>query len=209
VPGVGEVQTGEAVQTVPLYEDTALTLWDDCSCEPTFTPPGTAQAACSLPNAQQPDPFIGYEMTVPKGSTGSAITICRMALTFFLEEDTTNLMPNRGGTLVCDFSHTAAIGDSFNYVITIAVRLNGEVATIEEREFNFAQLPPFLGSDEPIGTPYSAGNKQVRFAHMFEAGRTYQAEIEVSGTLLGDVGDPTCGGQITFGLDVDDLRIEF
>jgi len=212
----GQVQTGDPVQTVPLYQTTTLTLWDDCTCEPgpTVFPPATGQYICTLPDTQHPQPFIGFDISAPKGSEGTVVGQCQMWMLFLLEEDTTGLVPSQPGTVVLDLSHTAAIGDAFNYGITITVKFSGESGTIEEREFIYCEqlvygLIPELGPVFQCDQPYAAGNEQIRFDHTFQAGSTYGIEIEVASNLGASPGQPTWGGQITFNLDVNDLRIEF
>jgi hypothetical protein len=132
-----------------------------------------------------------------------------MFLTFCLEEDYTGDIPSRAGTLTCDFTHTASVGDASDYVIGITVRLNSGIETIGEREFIFSAIPNLDVEQQA----YSPGSEHAHFDHTFLSGSdfAYQVEIEVSGTLLG--GDPVylpnSGGEITFSLQVDDLRIEF
>jgi hypothetical protein len=216
-PGyTGEVATGSAVQVVPLFVDTALTLWDDCGCPPAaaFTP-ATAQIACGTPGMLQDDASITFEMSVPESSEGSALAVCSLALTFQLEdmEDSATFPARHHGELICDLSHTAVM-DAFNYGVVITVSLSEDTGQIDSREFSFCELEttgalPELGTVMVCSEPYAPGTEQIVFSHMFEAGFTYELWIEVSANMSATPSNATWGGEILFGLDVDSVRIEF
>lgn len=212
----GEVEIGDATQIVPLYVDTALTLWDDCTCSyPIALPPGTADIACSTPGQVQNNAFIGLELGAPQGSDGSGVVFCSLFLTFMMDDDTTGLIPRHQGTVICDLSHNGTV-DAFNYDIIIKVSLLGEFGTIDTQEFRFCEVSvtgflPELGEVISCDQPYASGSEQVQFDHLFEAGQHYQLGIDVSGNLGASSGQQVSfwGGNITFGLDVDNVQIQF
>jgi hypothetical protein len=201
----GEVQTGEAIPTVPLYETTTISLWDEpCECTPHLTlSDETVEDFCRLPGAGGTDSF--------------ATSSCSMSTTFQLEEDTTGLAPNGQGTLVVNMSHLGEVGETSTYQISIDVAFRGEGGIIDTRSFIFCeevlvpgQLPGLPGVMFCAGgTPYTSESEVAEFPCLFEAGKTYQVEISVYGQVQASSAQPDWGGEITFALDVNSVRVEF
>jgi hypothetical protein len=209
----GEVEEGQAVQVVPLYETTNIILWDDpCTCTPTSTLlSGIAQDYCRLPGEGGTNASIGFELNAPKGTDSIASSSCAVSATFQLEDDTTGISPTGRGFLIINLRHEGVVTDADNYQISLDVTFRGETGGIETRNITFCEETRTPGGVFCAGgEPYSADDDfLVEFPYTFEAGRIYQVEISAFGVLSASSLQAAWGGEITFILNVTNVQVEF
>jgi hypothetical protein len=227
---------GDTTLTVTLGEDASVWWTEVLQCgEDDLIPydvvfgSGQAEGHAELSDSQGEESLgLGYEISAPPNTESFAMEICGIRAEFRVEPDPT-LSPDAIqavlGSVVLDVQHLGMVGDSRNYEMAIVLSVSGgdPMQTLENEviycladEFMYCWWDtPYIDvcryEEAGCNEPYRAGAEELRVTDiMFQAGRTYHVDLEITGWISAIVGQPEQGGRIEFDfLEIDDPQILF
>ncbi|MHC4443195.1 MAG: hypothetical protein ACYTF1_09310 [Planctomycetota bacterium] len=218
----GNVTEGDLTHIITLFQDSEL-IWDEIwlcgSDDPTnivgemVFGGGTASGTAELSDAQgQGTPTIGIRVSAPSGVDSLGMKTCAIQSNFDIGSDSTALYQSGTGSIVCDVTHLATIGESHNYIITIELSVSGGTDTQvydTQKMYCLQTSLPELTCNQPYQI---ASEERMTIPNLtFEMGQSYTVELEVTVSIQGTsaAAQSNWGGTVNFDLGVDRLKILF